>query len=54
MADLDAFVQAYGEGFPYSLDNEIILGWYPDRILDRTPTKTSLLELGVGHGFTKT
>jgi trans-aconitate methyltransferase len=51
MADLDAFVQAYGEGFPYSLDNEIILGWYPDRVLDRAPTKASLLELGIGHGF---
>jgi len=52
MADLDAFIQAYGEGFPYALDNEIILGGYPDRVLDRTPTKTALLELGVGHGFT--
>src|SRR5262245_17970678 len=52
MADLDAFVQAYGEGFPYSMDNEIILDWYPDRVLKSTPTKTSLLELGVGHGYT--
>src|SRR5262245_16512406 len=52
MVDLDAFVPAYGEGFPYSLDNEIILGWYPGRLVERAPSTNALLELGVGHGIT--
>ncbi len=49
---LDSFVAAYGEGFSYAFDNNIMLNWYPERIMQLCPGKGSLLELGIGHGFT--
>lgn len=49
---LDAYQDAYGENFDYSFDNQIILNWYPQRIMQICPTSCSLLELGVGHGYT--
>ena len=48
---LDSHLAAYTGGFAYTLDNEIILNWYPERILELTQSRGSLLELGVGHGF---
>ncbi|SDC22303.1 Methyltransferase domain-containing protein [Cupriavidus sp. YR651] len=52
MADqLDSFISAYGEGFAYSFDNDILLNWYPRRIIERTALSASVLELGVGHGY---
>ena len=50
-ADLNRFAPAYEDTFSYSLDNRLIMGWYPHRILRRT-TGQSLLELGLGHGYT--
>lgn len=49
-ADLDQFAEAYKPTFAYALDNELILNWYPHRIVEAT-TGGSLLELGVGHGY---
>ena len=48
---LDTFLDAYSENFSYAFDNNIMLNWYPDRILQICQSKGSLLELGVGHGF---
>ncbi|WP_061952647.1 class I SAM-dependent methyltransferase [Cupriavidus pauculus] len=49
---LDAFVSAYDRSFAYAYDNEIMLNWYPKRIIERVPAQGRLLELGIGHGFT--
>jgi len=48
--DLDQFAGAYQPGALYALDNELILNWYPHRVLDQAKGG-SLLELGVGHGY---
>ncbi|MFC4303417.1 class I SAM-dependent methyltransferase [Cohnella boryungensis] len=49
---LDQFAESYLDSFSYALDNELILNWYPDRILNLVKGKNkSLLELGVGHGY---
>lgn len=49
---LDTFLPAYGEGFGYAFDNNIILNWYPERIMRLCPKSSRLLELGIGHGYT--
>lgn len=49
---LDSFIAAYGEGFSYAFDNNIILNWYPERIMTLCTAGGSLLELGIGHGLT--
>jgi 2-polyprenyl-3-methyl-5-hydroxy-6-metoxy-1,4-benzoquinol methylase len=48
---LNSFTTAYQSTFPYYLDNELILKWYPERVL-KLAQGNSLLELGIGHGFT--
>ncbi|WP_230199364.1 class I SAM-dependent methyltransferase [Bacillus ndiopicus] len=50
--DLNKFSQAYDNDFPYALDNELILNWYPKRVIEKTSMGKSLLELGIGHGYT--
>ncbi len=49
--NLDDYVEAYDNDFLYSLDNRLILQWYPQRILKKI-NDGSLLELGLGHGHT--
>jgi trans-aconitate methyltransferase len=49
---LDNHVRAYEGDLHYDFDNEILLNWYPQRILDSTKDTESLLELGLGHGNT--
>src|SRR5215471_12544664 len=49
MNNLDAHVGAYGSDFPYALDNDLMLNWYPQRVIALAPGR-SLLELGIGHG----
>lgn len=51
--ELDTYAGAYNDDFAYALDNELMLNWYPKRILNRVK-KGSLLELGIGHGYTTT
>ena len=46
---LDALVGAYGSDFPYALDNDLMLNWYPQRVVALSAGR-SLLELGIGHG----
>lgn len=48
---LDQYVATYEGNTLYDFDNRILLNWYPRRILDLTPGASSLLELGLGHGF---
>ncbi len=50
---LDDFAKSYDSDFPYSLDNSLMLNWYPERILDSACGDTAL-ELGLGHGFSTT
>lgn len=48
---LDAHVAAYSGANLYDFDNEILLNWYPRRIAEHSSGARSLLELGLGHGF---
>ena len=54
MNKLEQYTSHYREGAPTSLENNLLLNWYPRRILDRLgpPLDRSLLELGLGHGIT--
>lgn len=49
---LDVHVAAYQGGNLYDFDNEILLTWYPQRVLHHARAARSLLELGLGHGYT--
>jgi trans-aconitate methyltransferase len=49
---LDSYLAAYGEGFGYAFDNNIMLNWYPERIMRFCSKSSNLLELGIGHGYT--
>jgi trans-aconitate methyltransferase len=49
---LDTHVAAYRGENLYDFDNEILLTWYPHRVLRHVGATGSLLELGLGHGFT--
>jgi len=49
--ELDRCAPAYQEDFAYSLDNRLILNWYPGRVL-RLSSGSSMLDLGLGHGYT--
>ena len=51
---LDNHVRAYEGDLQYDFDNEILLNWYPQRILNQVTNSQSLLELGIGHGYTTT
>jgi 2-polyprenyl-3-methyl-5-hydroxy-6-metoxy-1,4-benzoquinol methylase len=50
--ELDIHVKAYEGANLYDFDNNIMLSWYPNRIVELVGGKGSLLELGLGHGFT--
>ena len=49
---LDQHVAAYQGDNLYDFDNEILLTWYPQRLLHHAGAASSLLELGLGHGYT--
>lgn len=49
---LDSHVGAYEGKNIYDFDNNIQLNWYPKRVIAHTNGAKSMLELGVGHGFT--
>ena len=49
---LDKYVAAYQGDNIYDFDNEILLTWYPQRVLHHAGAARSLLELGLGHGYT--
>jgi trans-aconitate methyltransferase len=48
---LDIHVGAYQGNNIYDFDNEILLTWYPQRIVMNSKGAGSILELGLGHGF---
>jgi 2-polyprenyl-3-methyl-5-hydroxy-6-metoxy-1,4-benzoquinol methylase len=50
--ELDEHAIAYGGNSIYDYDNNIILNWYPKRIVELTPGASSILEFGLGHGIT--
>jgi len=52
MENLDAVATEYFPNATTSLENDLILNWYPKRIIDRFGHCESLLELGLGHGIT--
>lgn len=54
MSKLNEVTSQYKPGAVTSLENELILNWYPPRILRRLEglSPRSLLELGLGHGYT--
>jgi 2-polyprenyl-3-methyl-5-hydroxy-6-metoxy-1,4-benzoquinol methylase len=49
---LDIHVKAYQGHNLYDFDNKIILNWYPHRIIKFAENAKSMLELGLGHGYT--
>ncbi|MBK8611209.1 MAG: class I SAM-dependent methyltransferase [Chitinophagaceae bacterium] len=49
---LDSHVKAYQGDNIYDFDNEIILKWYPHRVIKFSNAAKSMLELGLGHGYT--
>ncbi len=49
---LDVHVAAYQGENLYDFDNGILLKWYPQRIVINSRGARSILELGLGHGFT--
>ena len=50
-SDLDKHLIAYEGRTQYDFDNDIMLKWYPQRIIKYTKKTDSVLELGLGHGF---
>ena len=50
--ELDKSVRAYGGAQQYDFDNRILLQWYPRRVMAQVGQARSLLELGLGHGYT--
>lgn len=51
MNNLDSNVNAYKKEFIYDFDNDIMLKYYPKRIIGKL-VEGSFLELGLGHGYT--
>jgi len=49
---LDKHAEAYTDNTQYDFDNEVMLKWYSERIVALTQDASSLLELGLGHGYT--
>lgn len=52
MQDLNAVSGEYKPNAATEIENNLILKWYPQRIIDRMGKVESLLELGIGHGYT--
>jgi len=49
---LDKHLEAYQGNSDYEFDNQLQLKWYPKRVVDSCQGLSSLLELGVGYGYT--
>lgn len=52
MSNLDSVASEYLPNASTAIENNLILHWYPQRIINRFGHCESLLELGIGHGFT--
>lgn len=50
---LDLVSSEYRPGSATEIENDLVLNWYPGRILERIGDGAdSILELGIGHGYT--
>lgn len=49
--NLDKCVTAYDKTQKYSFDNNIILNWYAQRVIEKYPPNLKVLDLGLGHGI---
>jgi len=52
MKDLNTVASEYRPNGATEIENDLVLHWYPKRIIARCGQVESLLELGLGHGFT--
>lgn len=52
MKNLDDVTSEYFPNAATAIENDLMLHWYPKRIVERFGHCESLLELGLGHGFT--
>jgi SAM-dependent methyltransferase len=52
MNNLDDVTSEYFPNAATAIENDLMLHWYPKRIVERFGHCESLLELGLGHGFT--
>ena len=52
MDNLNVQAQGYMGDNIYDFDNELSLTWYSNQIIKESNKEHSLLELGLGHGFT--
>ena len=52
MQDLDAVADKYLAEPSVEIENDLIMNWYPKRIETRTGPVGSILEQGLGHGYT--
>jgi SAM-dependent methyltransferase len=52
MNNLDNVTSEYLPNAATAIENDLMLHWYPKRIVERFGHCESLLELGIGHGFT--
>ncbi|QYJ23706.1 class I SAM-dependent methyltransferase [Achromobacter sp. ES-001] len=50
--DLNAVSSEYRPNGATEIENNLMLNWYPHRIIDRFNHAGALLELGLGHGYT--
>lgn len=50
--DLNAVSSEYAPNAATETENNLILNWYPHRMIARFGYVPSLLELGLGHGYT--
>ncbi|NVD39573.1 class I SAM-dependent methyltransferase [Ensifer sp. HO-A22] len=50
--NLDKVASEYLPNATTSIENNLILNWYPQRVVSRFGKCTSLLDLGIGHGYT--
>ena len=49
---LNHHAAAYQGNSIYDFDNEVLMNWYAQRVMEKSSNAESLLELGLGHGFT--
>lgn len=52
MENLDAVASKYTQPPSIEIENDLIMNWYPKRVLARTGRVGRVLELGLGHGYT--
>lgn len=52
MKDLNQVTSEYRPNAVTEIENNLILNWYPKRMIQRFQHASDLLELGIGHGFT--